>query len=107
MPLVLDWSELVCLRKISMSEVGAYEAKTHLPRLLKRVQAGEHIVITRHGQPVAELVPVAQRDEEKIRKTIEEIRAYREELAQQGISWQDVLEPGETLRELAHHGHRY
>ena len=40
-----------------MSEIGAFEAKTHLPRLLKRVQAGERFVITRHNRPVAELIP--------------------------------------------------
>ena len=44
-----------------MESVGAYEAKTHLPGLLKRVARGEHITITRHGQPVAQLVPVAAR----------------------------------------------
>lgn len=90
-----------------MSEIGAYEAKTHLPRLLNRVQAGERIVITRHGQPVAELVPVAQRDEEKIRQAIARMRTQRAELAKQGVRLRDILEPGETLRELAHHGHRY
>ena len=37
--------------------VGAYEAKTHLPRLLDRVLKGEEIVITRNGVPVARLVP--------------------------------------------------
>lgn len=40
-----------------MSEIGAYEAKTHLPRLIKRVAKGERFVITKHGVPVAELVP--------------------------------------------------
>ncbi|HOI67937.1 MAG TPA: type II toxin-antitoxin system prevent-host-death family antitoxin [Thiomonas arsenitoxydans] len=39
-------------------DVGAFEAKTHLPALLKRVAAGERITITRHGQPVAQLAPV-------------------------------------------------
>lgn len=43
-----------------MAEVGAYEAKTHLPALLRRVEAGERITITRHGHPVAELVPPGQ-----------------------------------------------
>ena len=41
-----------------MTTVGAYEAKTHLPELLKRVEGGEHITIARHGTPVAVLVPV-------------------------------------------------
>jgi prevent-host-death family protein len=42
-----------------MSEVGAYEAKTHLPRLLDEVEAGACITITRNGRPVARLTPVA------------------------------------------------
>jgi prevent-host-death family protein len=39
-------------------EIGAYEAKTHLPRLLDEVEAGQSITITKHGRPVAVLVPV-------------------------------------------------
>jgi prevent-host-death family protein len=41
------------------STVGAYEAKTHLPRLLDEVAAGRSLVITRHGVPVARLVPAS------------------------------------------------
>ncbi|GEL17305.1 type II toxin-antitoxin system Phd/YefM family antitoxin [Pseudonocardia asaccharolytica] len=41
-------------------KVNVYEAKTHLSRLLERVEAGEEIVIARNGRPVARLVP-AQR----------------------------------------------
>ncbi len=41
-----------------MTSVGSYEAKTHLADLLKRVEAGEHITIARHGTPVAVLIPV-------------------------------------------------
>lgn len=37
--------------------VGAYEAKTHLAALLDRVERGERVTITRHGRPVAVLVP--------------------------------------------------
>ena len=40
-----------------MREVQASDAKTHLPRLLDDVEAGETIVITRHGKPIARLVP--------------------------------------------------
>ncbi len=36
--------------------VGAHDAKTHLARLLDRVEQGEEIVITRHGRPIARLV---------------------------------------------------
>jgi prevent-host-death family protein len=40
-----------------MIEVGAFEAKNTLGALLDRVERGEEIVITRHGKPVARLVP--------------------------------------------------
>lgn len=43
-----------------MKPVNVHEAKTHLSRLLARVEAGEEIVIARGGRPVARLVPVTQ-----------------------------------------------
>lgn len=40
-----------------ITQVNVHEAKTHLSRLLQRVEAGERVVIARGGTPVAELVP--------------------------------------------------
>lgn len=40
-----------------MTEVGVHEAKTHLSQLLRRVAAGEEVVILRGRTPVARLVP--------------------------------------------------
>jgi len=42
-----------------MREVNIHEAKTHLSRLLRKVAAGEEIVIANRGVPVARLVPAA------------------------------------------------
>jgi prevent-host-death family protein len=44
-----------------VDDVGAYEAKTHLPRLLAEVEAGRTVTITKHGRPVARLVPATSR----------------------------------------------
>ena len=41
-----------------MTSIGAYEAKTNLPRLLDEVAAGATVTITKHGREVARLVPV-------------------------------------------------
>jgi prevent-host-death family protein len=41
-----------------MTTVSAYEAKTHLPRLLRAAERGETVIITRHGKPVAKLAPL-------------------------------------------------
>lgn len=48
-----------------MTQVNIHEAKTHLSRLLRRVAAGEEIVIARAGRPLARLVPY--RDQAKRR----------------------------------------
>jgi prevent-host-death family protein len=44
-----------------MAQVGIHEAKTHLSRLLRRVAAGEVIVIAKGGTPLARLVPIHSR----------------------------------------------
>ncbi len=90
-----------------MPEVGAYDAKTHLPKLLERTQKGERFVITKHGRPVAELVPVTRTDPEAVRRTIADIRSFRETLRKRGVRIKGFLKKDETLRDLAHQGHRY
>jgi prevent-host-death family protein len=42
-------------------QVNVHEAKTRLSRLLELVEAGETVIITRHGQPVAELIQARQK----------------------------------------------
>jgi prevent-host-death family protein len=41
--------------------VNIHEAKTHLSRLLEQVAAGERVIISRAGEPIAELVPHQRR----------------------------------------------
>lgn len=77
-----------------MSEVGVFEAKTHLPRLLKRVQAGERFVITRHERPVAELIPYRGADMDQVRTAIENLRELRESHSLGGLSIRELIEEG-------------
>ena len=44
-----------------MDRVNIHDAKTHLSKLVERVEAGEEIVIARGGRPVARLVPLGRR----------------------------------------------
>ena len=48
-----------------MHTVSVHEAKTHLSRLLKRVQAGEEIIIAKAGKPVARLGPLEPKASKK------------------------------------------
>jgi len=68
-----------------MSEVGIYEAKTHFPKLIRRVQRGERITITKHGKPVADLVPTQGKGREAARRAWDDLMALPEELRAQGV----------------------
>ena len=77
-----------------MPEIGAYEAKTHLPKLLARVAKGERFVITRHGTPVAELGPVTQRSRQEIEKAIQRLKDFQSEHSLGGISIEELIREG-------------
>jgi len=49
-----------------MTEVGVHEAKTRLSELLRAVEGGEEVVVTRAGVAVARIVPVAAAREERL-----------------------------------------
>ena len=51
-------------------EIGSYEAKTHLPEILRRVEAGEHFTITIHGRAVADLIPSRMRNRVKTQSAV-------------------------------------
>ena len=80
-----------------MELIGAYEAKTHLPQLLDRVARGERLTITRHGKPVAELIPVAT-DRQRAQQAAARIIERRRRLKRAPLA---------DLMATIHEGHRY
>jgi prevent-host-death family protein len=60
------------------NDVGVYEAKTHLTALLDRVEGGEQFTITKHGRPIARLIPVTRTDRARRREIIERLKKFRE-----------------------------
>jgi prevent-host-death family protein len=81
-----------------MVTVSAYEAKTHLPRLIREVERGETVIITRHGKPVAKLAPVDDQRRAEVSEAIERIKALRRRLPKI---------PLEELLAARHEGHKY
>jgi prevent-host-death family protein len=75
--------------------VGAYEAKTHLSELLEKVEAGAEITITKHGAPVARLVPVKDeiRPEERA-AAIARIQKLATRLSLRGLKIKDLITEG-------------
>ena len=86
-----------------MITVGTYEAKTHLPSLIEKVEGGESVMITRHGKPVARLVPVS--DSAGVgRRSGKEIVAEFRKLRQ---SVKSGRPGGPRIRELINEGRKH
>jgi len=78
-----------------MRTLGAFEAKTHLSKLLDQVAAGEEITITRHGEPVAKLVPIASANKlADLRATVAAIRALGKKHKLRGIAISELVDTG-------------
>jgi prevent-host-death family protein len=75
--------------------VGAYDAKTHFSELLDKVESGEEITITKHGTPIARLVPVKKKYTQEDRRTaIERIVNLSEGLSLRGLKVRDLIDEG-------------
>jgi len=81
-----------------MREFQASEAKAHLASLLDAVERGETIVITRHGKPIARIVPEADLRQAEIDRVIDEIEEFRRTMPSI---------PPEELFAARHEGHQY
>jgi prevent-host-death family protein len=77
------------------SSIGSFEAKTHLPALLERVQKGERITITKHGAPVAMLVPIKASSHQECKQVIAALKEFgRRRSLPQGLTVRDLIEEG-------------
>jgi prevent-host-death family protein len=84
---------------LDMTAIGVYDAKTQLPKLLDRVSRGERFLITRHGRPIAQLVPASAEPEPDLEEIIRQMQEWQE---REG----PVLGPGLTIRQLREEGSR-
>ncbi len=77
-----------------MERIGAYEAKTHLPRLLEQVKEGAEIIITKHGLPVAVLKPYQLEQQVEPRVVIDKLYKLRKNNRLAGLSIRNLIEEG-------------
>lgn len=74
-------------------EIGAYEAKTHLAQILERVKKGEQCTITKHGSPIAILVPVEPPKKKDLRTVIDELKRFNKGYTS-GMTIRNMIEEG-------------
>ena len=77
-----------------MQTYGAFHAKTHFSELLEQVEKGEQIIITKHGHPVARLVPTSHRDKGKIRQSIQKLKKLAKAHTLAGLDWKKLRDEG-------------
>ena len=77
-----------------MRRIGAYEAKTHLPRLLDEVAEGEAITITKHGVAIAVLGPASTPPTMTPAEAIAGLRAFRRDHRLDGVSIRELIDEG-------------
>jgi prevent-host-death family protein len=78
-----------------LQEIGSYDAKTKLPEILRRVEAGESFTITNRGKPVADITPTRTTNNLKTKAAIENI-----------ISAKKHIISDDVLLELKNHGRK-
>jgi prevent-host-death family protein len=80
-----------------MITMGAYEARTHLAKLIRAAERGEAVIITRHGKLVAQLDPIKD-ERARLAEVIE--RMKRERARRPKVSLEEILAS-------IHEGHKY
>jgi prevent-host-death family protein len=87
---------------VRVSEFAVAEAKAKFSELIGRAEQGEEIVIKRHGEPVAKLVPVGETENQAIERRRRARLEYETWLLEHG----PTLGPGITIKELIDEGRR-
>jgi prevent-host-death family protein len=72
-----------------MQTIQASEAKTKFLRILDDVENGASVIVTRHGKPVARIVPEAAVDRERVQRATEGMRALRKRIGK--LSLEEIL----------------
>lgn len=80
--------------------IATTELKAKLSEILGDVERGETVSITRHGKPIARIIPEHHPTREKVQRAIEEMRRLRESGPKTGITLDEILA-------WRHEGHRY
>lgn len=82
-----------------MRTMQATEAKARLAELLRTVEHGETVAITRHGETIAHVIPARADEHTDYKKVVARFRRRRDE-------WQPVAMSIDDILVARHHGHR-
>lgn len=73
----------------SYTEIGAFDAKTKLSEILRKVEQGERFTITKRGRAIADVVPSRHRDQQRVKEAVAALRNFPRIT---GVSGDEVLQ---------------
>lgn len=76
------------------TQIGSYEAKTQLPKLLRQVKAGKSFTITNRGEAIADLVPSAGAKSKDKVTAVNRLKAFMQENPVSGVNIKALIEAG-------------
>ena len=79
-----------------MITLGVFEAKARLSALLDQAAAGEEVVITKHGRPIAKLISAAGTDRSRVNQAFDKLLAARKGTTLGGLSWKALRDEGHS-----------
>ena len=74
--------------------IGAYEAKTKLPELLRQVKLGKSFTITNRGRAIADLVPSNSKDDQDRSEAVARMRRFMDSRPVVNVNIKELIEEG-------------
>jgi prevent-host-death family protein len=77
-----------------MRSIGTYELKTHLSEILNAVEHGQTVIVTRHGKPIARIVPNEAAEQEQAHRAVKSLVKFPRTRLPKGVTVRSLIEEG-------------
>lgn len=77
-----------------MRTIGSYELKTHLAQVLDDVEQGQSVIVTRHGKPIARIIPDDVAVEDRTKKAVQGLRDFQRVQLPTGVTIRSLIDEG-------------
>ncbi len=77
-----------------MRKIGAYELKTHLSEVLDAVEHGQTVIVTRHGKPIARILPSQDAEREEVSRAVKSLLNFPRKRLPKGVTIRSLIEEG-------------
>jgi prevent-host-death family protein len=77
-----------------MQCIGTYELKTHLSEVLDAVEHGQTVIVTRHGKPIARILPSDAAEREQVSQAVQSLLSFPRTRLPKGVTIRSLIEQG-------------